>query len=103
MNDQHDDSLKYAKDVYVDFCDDAVDSWMFGQTADGLYEAQGPCPICRGTAYGPRLVDLGGPATKSMPGQDVDVVCACHCDFDHGGGSSAGCGRWWVASFKVSA
>jgi hypothetical protein len=77
--------------------------WTFGRGFGGVDEASGPCPTCKGDAYGPRLPDIAYLELPERPTRDpatkrVDVPCECHCGYDHGGGSEKGCGRWWTAS-----
>lgn len=103
MGNEHDDSVKFSKDLYVEVSAGELPGWSFERSADGLFAAGGPCPSCHGSAYGPRLVDVSDHTTKSLPGQDVDVASECRCGFDHGGGPDAGCGRWWIASYRATA
>lgn len=91
--------VKYAKDRYVVFGDRDDHGWVFGRCDDGTFEASGLCPVCLGVAYGPRIADVGSrEKSKELVTDAIDVVCECHCGFDHGAGSDVGCGRWWIAS-----
>ena len=101
MEDGHIDSVRFRTDCYVEVGTIELSGWVFERSADGVFDAGGPCPSCRGVAYGPRLVDVSERVTRALPGQDVDVSCECRCGFDHGGGSDVGCGRWWIASYRV--
>jgi hypothetical protein len=95
----HIDDLKYAKERWYEIKPAELQEWIFRRGPDGIYEASGPCPTCKGTAYGPRLAEIErGEPTR---GEEADVVCECHCDYDHGGGEDKGCGRWWIASTPV--
>src|SRR4051812_38952588 len=99
MSDEHAE-VKFAAGAFVDVDAGDLGGWEFRRTPEGVVEAGGPCPTCRGSAYGPRLVDITE-RVKAPPGEDVDVVCECRCGFDHGGGGDAGCGRWWIASYRA--
>ena len=91
--------VRYAKERYVVFTAADRPAWGFDRCADGMFEASGPCPTCKGPSYGPRLADIGSrEVTKGTMVPPVDVPCECHCGFDHGAGADVGCGRWWIAS-----
>src|SRR5262245_20492963 len=96
----HVDDLKYAKDRYVELADGDLADWTFEQNENGDYAASGSCPACKGAADGPRLAEIE-PPERGLPPEDVDVACECHCEFDHGGGEESGCGRWWIASYRI--
>ncbi len=100
---EHLDEVKYAAGKYVVATANDLISWRFGAGTEGHGEASGPCPTCRGDAYGPPLPDIGGrEPVKEFRGATVEVSCACHCGHDHGKGEELGCGRWWIASGRVS-
>lgn len=91
--------LRHLADEYIEPLVGDLAGWVFRAAGDGLFEAFGMCPACKGTAYGPGLVDVSlVDKPKALVGEPVDVPCGCHCEFDHGAGRDAGCGRWWIAS-----
>lgn len=70
--------------------------------------AQGSCPACGGSAYGPPLPELKEELPRELwPGRPpVDVAeppvaihCVCRCGHDHkdaAGQAHSGCGRYWT-------
>lgn len=98
----HKDDLKY-KDEYLEDPKLEEAQWTGVFKGDGYADANGPCPACGGTAYGPPLPTIAKRQTRADEGAAadgadlaVDVPCSCSCGEDHGGGADAGCGRWWI-------
>lgn len=90
--------IEFLEDEYVELND--TTGWDCRRRSDGTCEADGTCPSCGGTAYGPRISVLRRTpvATRDLTvrGEDCDVPCECRCGHDHGGGREKGCGRWWI-------
>src|SRR5262249_4162973 len=69
----HVDDVKYAKGRYVVATLDAFATWTFEPQPDGTYSASGPCPECKGDAFGPRLPEIDVERERGLPSEDVDV------------------------------
>jgi hypothetical protein len=99
MDAQHDDAVTWAD---VPIPDPDLTGWHRREGEFGLLSARGPCPVCRGTAWGPPLpevddvkLDLQEDAVLEV--RDV-IEAECHCGREHGKDGVTGCGRYWAVA-----
>lgn len=80
-----------------------LEGWSYTKSDSGSYQATGPCPECKGDAYGPDNLETGEAATGEgarMAKEQVEerrgVWASCHCRYLHGTDDQSSCGRYFL-------
>ena len=96
----HEDDVQYATEVLQDA---DLDGWLKEQNDEGEWTVWGPCPTCRGAAFGPiNFLPPDGPMNFRPPDDGLlktkasGVLASCACGFSHGKDRYPGCGRMWA-------
>lgn len=105
---EHEPDVPYRAEFLSDTA--LPEGWEGSRNAHGLYSVSGPCPACKGQAYGPAMTQLGVTTTNEdadllyidrPQARTREVLAACTCGAEHGKSGAGSCGREWIVRIHV--
>jgi hypothetical protein len=103
VDESHDDSVVYVRELLREV---PLDGWEFRKRSDATYIVWGPCPMCKGLAFGPPDRHSEPLTARELGVFEIGrgergVPASCQCGHDHGEESERSCGRYWIVRVGV--